>query len=137
MKRSRLARLQAQFNNKATNNNPVPVTLAPQSYSEVKALSNEASSSTVKNLEDFVEIYYGYEVNATDIRDDAEVSTSTVSVKLPMLKKSEYTIWAIRMKEYLIHTDYEQWLVVLNGNSPVQYTKNEAGKDVEVPLISA
>ncbi|GJV59831.1 ribonuclease H-like domain-containing protein [Tanacetum coccineum] len=73
--------------------------------------------------------------------DDAEVLTSTVqetthmvsSVKLHMLKKGEYTIWAIRMEEYLIHTDYEQWLVVLNGNSPVQYTKNEAGKDVEVP----
>ncbi|GJX72095.1 putative ribonuclease H-like domain-containing protein [Tanacetum coccineum] len=77
--------------------------------------------------------------------DDAEVSTSTVqetthmvsSVKLPMLKKGEYTIWAIRMEEYLIHTDYEQWLVVLNGNSPVQYTKNEAGKDVEVPPTTA
>ncbi|GJZ26686.1 putative ribonuclease H-like domain-containing protein [Tanacetum coccineum] len=77
--------------------------------------------------------------------DDAEVSTSIVQetthmvsyVKLPMLKKGEYTIWAIRMEEYLIHTDYEQWLVVLNGNSPVQYTKNEAGKDVEVPPTTA
>ncbi|GJY64686.1 hypothetical protein Tco_0466146 [Tanacetum coccineum] len=78
-------------------------------------------------------------------RDDAEVSTSIVqetthmvsSVKLPMPKKGEYTIWAIRMEEYLIYTDYEQWLVVLNGNSLVQYTKNEAGKDVEVPPITA
>ncbi|GKC46841.1 hypothetical protein Tco_1064563, partial [Tanacetum coccineum] len=77
--------------------------------------------------------------------DDAEVSTSIVLetthmvsfMKLPMLKKGEYTIWAIRMEEYLIHTDYEQWLVVLNGNSPVQYTKNEAGKDVEVPPTTA
>ncbi|GJZ15770.1 ribonuclease H-like domain-containing protein [Tanacetum coccineum] len=43
----------------------------------------------------------------------------------------------IRMEEYLIHTDYEQWLVVLNGNSLVQYTKNEAGKDVEVPPTTA
>ncbi|GKB07981.1 hypothetical protein Tco_0836265 [Tanacetum coccineum] len=85
------------------------------------------------------------QINAADIGDDAEVSTSTVqetthmvsSVKLPMLKKGEYTIWAIRMEEYLIHTDYEQWLVVLNGNSPVQYTKNEAGKDVEVPPTTA
>ncbi|GJW31846.1 ribonuclease H-like domain-containing protein [Tanacetum coccineum] len=76
-------------------------------------------------------------------RDDAEVSTSTVqetthmvsSMKLPMLKKGEYTIWAIRMEEYLIHTDYEQWLVVLNGNSPVHYTKNEAGKDVEKSVL--
>ncbi|GKA84547.1 ribonuclease H-like domain-containing protein [Tanacetum coccineum] len=59
------------------------------------------------------------------------------SVKLPMLKKGEYTIWAIRMEEYLIHIDFEQWLVVLNGNSPVQYTKNEAGKDMEVLPITA
>ena len=47
--------------------------------------------------------------------DDAEVSAPSVqetthmvsSVKIPMLKKVEYTIWAIRMEEYLIHTDYE------------------------------
>ncbi|GKB81893.1 hypothetical protein Tco_0948788, partial [Tanacetum coccineum] len=79
------------------------------------------------------------------VGDDAEVSTSTIqetthmvsSVKLPMLKKGKYTIWAIWMEEYLIHTDYEQWLVVLNGNSQVQYTKNEASKDVEVPPTTA
>ncbi|GJR56486.1 hypothetical protein Tco_1407007 [Tanacetum coccineum] len=36
-----------------------------------------------------------------------------------------------------VFPDYEQWLVVLNANSLVQYTKNEAGQDVEIPLTTA
>ena len=34
------------------------------------------------------------------------------SVKLPILKKGEYTVWAIRMEEYLAHTDYALWEVI-------------------------
>nr|GEU38335.1 RNA-directed DNA polymerase, eukaryota [Tanacetum cinerariifolium] len=38
---------------------------------------------------------------------------------------------------YLAHTDYSLWEVILNGNSAVQITKNEAGNEIEVPPITA
>nr|GEV20166.1 Gag-Pol polyprotein [Tanacetum cinerariifolium] len=59
------------------------------------------------------------------------------SVKLLILKKGEYSIWAIRMEEYLAHRDYALWEVILNGNDAVEYTKYAAGKEVEVPPTTA
>ncbi|GJU12614.1 hypothetical protein Tco_1135010 [Tanacetum coccineum] len=43
----------------------------------------------------------------------------TVStIKLPILKKDEYDIWAMKMEHYLAHTDYPVWEVIQNGNGP-------------------
>ncbi|GJX60035.1 ribonuclease H-like domain-containing protein [Tanacetum coccineum] len=41
----------------------------------------------------------------------------TVStIKLFILKKGEYDIWAMKMEHYLAHTDYPIWEVIQNGN---------------------
>ncbi|GJY46791.1 hypothetical protein Tco_0435854 [Tanacetum coccineum] len=41
----------------------------------------------------------------------------TVStIKLPILKKGEYDIWAMKMEHYLAHTYYPIWEVIQNGN---------------------
>ncbi|GKA14730.1 hypothetical protein Tco_0694376 [Tanacetum coccineum] len=41
----------------------------------------------------------------------------TVStIKLPILKKGEYDIWAMKMEHYLSHTDYPIWEVIQKGN---------------------
>nr|GEW87011.1 ribonuclease H-like domain-containing protein [Tanacetum cinerariifolium] len=58
------------------------------------------------------------------------------AVKLPILKKDEYIIWTMKMEQYLAHKDYAIWEVILNGNSAVQMTKDEAGNKVEVPLVT-
>nr|GFB30230.1 ribonuclease H-like domain-containing protein [Tanacetum cinerariifolium] len=56
---------------------------------------------------------------------------------LPILKKGEYILWTMKMEQYLAHTDYALWEVTLNGNSVVQMTKNEAGNEIEVSLVTA
>ncbi|GJR18701.1 putative ribonuclease H-like domain-containing protein [Tanacetum coccineum] len=44
----------------------------------------------------------------------------TVStIKLHILKKGEYDIWAMKMEHYLSHTDYPIWEVIQKGNGPV------------------
>ncbi|GKB85664.1 hypothetical protein Tco_0957936, partial [Tanacetum coccineum] len=44
----------------------------------------------------------------------------TVStIKLPILKKGEYDIWAMKMEHYLSHTDYPIWEVMQKGNGHV------------------
>ncbi|GJX84624.1 ribonuclease H-like domain-containing protein [Tanacetum coccineum] len=49
----------------------------------------------------------------------------TVStIKLPILKKGEYDIWAMKMEHYLAHTDYPIWEVIQNGNGPVSNHHN-------------
>ncbi|GJX88624.1 putative ribonuclease H-like domain-containing protein [Tanacetum coccineum] len=42
------------------------------------------------------------------------------TVKLPMLKKGEYTLWSMRMDQYLTNTDYSLWQMILNGDGPIQ-----------------
>nr|GEW49011.1 hypothetical protein [Tanacetum cinerariifolium] len=65
-----------------------------------------------------------------------EASQMVSSVKLPILKKGEYILWTIKMEQYLAHTDYAMWEVILNGNSVVQMTKDDAGIKIEVPPIT-
>ncbi|GKE32910.1 hypothetical protein Tco_1452232, partial [Tanacetum coccineum] len=59
------------------------------------------------------------------------------TVKLPMLKKGEYTLWSMRMEQYLTNTDYGLWQVIMNGDEPVQTTKDENGVETEVPPKTA
>ncbi|GJW39680.1 hypothetical protein Tco_0065525 [Tanacetum coccineum] len=46
-------------------------------------------------------------------------------VKLPILKKGEYTLWSMRMEQYLTNIDYSLWQVILNGDGPIQVTTDE------------
>ncbi|GKA17171.1 hypothetical protein Tco_0697008 [Tanacetum coccineum] len=52
----------------------------------------------------------------------------TVStIKLPILKKGEYDIWAMKMEHYLAHTDYPIWEVIQRGNGPVSVSTDING----------
>nr|GFA99309.1 xylulose kinase-1 [Tanacetum cinerariifolium] len=42
----------------------------------------------------------------------------------------------MKMEQYLAHTYYALWEVILNGNSAVQMTKDEAGNEVEVSPVT-
>ncbi|GJW05072.1 ribonuclease H-like domain-containing protein [Tanacetum coccineum] len=59
------------------------------------------------------------------------------TVKLPMFKKGEYTLWSMRMEQYLTNTDYSLWQVILNGDGPIQVTTDKKGIETEVPLKTA
>nr|GEX70293.1 hypothetical protein [Tanacetum cinerariifolium] len=51
-----------------------------------------------------------------------QISHNVSSIKLPIIKKREYDIWAIKMEHYLSHIDYPIWKVIHNGNGPVSVT---------------
>nr|GEU40086.1 hypothetical protein [Tanacetum cinerariifolium] len=44
------------------------------------------------------------------------------SIKLSILKRGEYDIWAMKMKHYLSYTDHPIWKVIQNVNGPVSIT---------------
>ncbi|GJX27184.1 ribonuclease H-like domain-containing protein [Tanacetum coccineum] len=58
-------------------------------------------------------------------------------VKLPILKMGEYTLWSMRIKQYLTNTDYSLWQVILNGDGSIQVTTDENGVETEVPPKTA
>ncbi|GJV86176.1 putative ribonuclease H-like domain-containing protein [Tanacetum coccineum] len=56
-------------------------------------------------------------------------TTTTISnIKLPILKKEEYDIWAMEMEHYLEYIDNDVWKVIQNGNSKKRIS---TGKDGE------
>ncbi|GKE68141.1 hypothetical protein Tco_1526213 [Tanacetum coccineum] len=59
------------------------------------------------------------------------------TIKLPILKKGKYTLWSMRMEQYLTNTDYSLWQVILNGDGPIQVTTDEKGIKTEVPPKTA
>ncbi|GJT64612.1 hypothetical protein Tco_1016092 [Tanacetum coccineum] len=59
-------------------------------------------------------------------------------VKLPILKKGEYTLWEHQgMEQYLTNTYYSLWQVILNGDGPIQVTTDEKGIETKVPPKTA
>ncbi|GJX80460.1 hypothetical protein Tco_0328609 [Tanacetum coccineum] len=55
-------------------------------------------------------------------------TTQTVSaLKLPILKTGDYDLWSMRMEQYLTHTDYALWEVIVNGNAPAVASASAEG----------
>nr|GEV49443.1 reverse transcriptase domain-containing protein [Tanacetum cinerariifolium] len=48
-----------------------------------------------------------------------QIPHTVSSIKLLILKKGEYDIWAIKMEHYSNHTDYPIWQVIQNGNGHI------------------
>ncbi|GJT97531.1 putative ribonuclease H-like domain-containing protein [Tanacetum coccineum] len=63
--------------------------------------------------------------------------TQFSTIKLPILKKGEYDIWAMKMEHYLAHTDYPIWEVIQNGNGPVSITTDTQGQIKVLPPRTA
>ncbi|GJT47331.1 hypothetical protein Tco_0956046 [Tanacetum coccineum] len=59
------------------------------------------------------------------------------TIKLPILKKGEYDIWAMKIKHYLGHTDYPIWEVIQKGNGPVQVSTDTNGQIRVLPPKTA
>ncbi|GKD96260.1 hypothetical protein Tco_1380157 [Tanacetum coccineum] len=49
------------------------------------------------------------------------------TIKLHILKKGEYDIWAMKMEHYSSHTDYPIWEVIQKGNGPVSVSTDTNG----------
>ncbi|GJW35111.1 hypothetical protein Tco_0058031, partial [Tanacetum coccineum] len=59
-----------------------------------------------------------------------------------MLKIGDYDLWSIRMEQYLTHTDYALWKVIVNGDAlviasasasteaPIEVSWNQGCKDL-------
>ncbi|GKD11305.1 putative ribonuclease H-like domain-containing protein, partial [Tanacetum coccineum] len=59
------------------------------------------------------------------------------TIKLSILKKGEYDIWAMKMEHYLGHIDYPIWEVIQKGNGPVQVSTDTNGQIRVLPSKTA
>nr|GEU55463.1 ribonuclease H-like domain-containing protein [Tanacetum cinerariifolium] len=66
-----------------------------------------------------------------------QIPHTVSSIKLPILKKGKYDIWAMKMEHYLCHTDYPIWKVIQNGNGLVSVTTDSYGMIKVLPPKTA
>ncbi|GJW38253.1 ribonuclease H-like domain-containing protein [Tanacetum coccineum] len=100
-------------------------------------MSNPANDDFSQHLSD------GEESNHEDASDTGTApkpqqqmipqTTAISNIKLPILKKEEYDIWAMEMEHYLEYIDNEVWKVIQNGNSKKRIS---TGKDGIVRVLS-
>ncbi|GKD64152.1 hypothetical protein Tco_1306260 [Tanacetum coccineum] len=100
-------------------------------------MSNPANDDFSQHLSD------GEESNHEDASDTGAApkpqqqmipqTTAISNIKLPILKKEEYDIWAMEMEHYLEYIDNEVWKVIQNGNSKKRIS---VGKDGVVRVLS-
>ncbi|GJT55615.1 hypothetical protein Tco_0990669 [Tanacetum coccineum] len=63
-------------------------------------------------------------------------TTAISNIKLPILKKEEYDIWAMEMEHYLEYIDNDVWKVIQNGNSKKRISTGKDGGKGLVALIA-
>nr|GEU64981.1 retrovirus-related Pol polyprotein from transposon TNT 1-94 [Tanacetum cinerariifolium] len=62
-----------------------------------------------------------------------ETIKTVSTMKLPILKTRDYDRWSIRMKQYLTHTDYALWEVIVNGDAPASIASVSGGTEAVIP----
>ncbi|GJS59263.1 putative ribonuclease H-like domain-containing protein [Tanacetum coccineum] len=62
--------------------------------------------------------------------------TAISNIKLPILKKEEYHIWAMEMDHYLEYIDNDVWKVIQNGNSKKRISTRKDGVVRILPPVS-
>ncbi|GJU33433.1 hypothetical protein Tco_1177022 [Tanacetum coccineum] len=65
------------------------------------------------------------------------ITTTISNIKLPILKKEEYDIWAMEMEHYLEYIDNDVWKVIQNGNSKKRISTGKDGVVRVLPPVSA
>ncbi|KAJ9536392.1 hypothetical protein OSB04_un000427 [Centaurea solstitialis] len=70
----------------------------------------------------------GIRARNSDLTNTMEGMESMMVSKVPMLKPTEFDMWKLRIKQYMLLTDYSMWDIVENG--PI---RREAGEGGVVP----
>ncbi|GJY95957.1 hypothetical protein Tco_0512318 [Tanacetum coccineum] len=65
------------------------------------------------------------------------ITTTISNIKLPILKKEEYDIWAMEIEHYLKYIDNDVWKVIQNGNSKKRISTRKDGVIRVLPPVSA
>ncbi|GJS80689.1 putative ribonuclease H-like domain-containing protein [Tanacetum coccineum] len=64
-------------------------------------------------------------------------TTAILNIKLLILKKGEYDLWAMEMEHYLEYIDKDAWKVIQNGNSKKRISIGKDGVIRILPLVTA
>ncbi|GJZ42511.1 ribonuclease H-like domain-containing protein [Tanacetum coccineum] len=59
--------------------------------------------------------------------------STIIAMKIPIIKKGEYDIWSMRMRQYICHTDHNLWDIIVDGD--LQEEAAPAGEQSSPPAL--
>ncbi|GJT48129.1 gag-pol polyprotein [Tanacetum coccineum] len=72
------------------------------------------------------------------IEDESrQINPNLVSTKTSYAQKGDYDLWSMRIEQYLTHTDYALWEVIMNGDAPAAIASSSAGTEGPIPPKTA
>ncbi|GJR48548.1 retrovirus-related pol polyprotein from transposon TNT 1-94 [Tanacetum coccineum] len=83
--------------------------LVAKGYAQKEGIDFEESFALVARLE-AVRLFV-----AKMTEQDSPPPTIT-AMKIPIIKKGEYDIWSMRMRQYICHTDHNLWDIIVDGD---------------------
>ncbi|GJV23654.1 putative reverse transcriptase domain-containing protein [Tanacetum coccineum] len=102
----------------------------------------EFENTTTKESETLLAVGTAY-VQGEDVAARGRVLLFSVenvievsALKLPVLKTRDYDLWSMRTEQYLTHTDYALWEVIVNGDAPT-IASASAGTEGTIPPKTA
>nr|GEX08032.1 ribonuclease H-like domain-containing protein [Tanacetum cinerariifolium] len=103
----------------------------------IEDIALERDTKSLPNIErDVIPFDTETDENTTNLQQvppTPQASHTLSTIKLPILKKGEYDIWAMKMEHYLEHTDYPIWEVIQKGNGLVQVSTDTNGQIKVLP----
>ncbi|GJY57186.1 hypothetical protein Tco_0456301 [Tanacetum coccineum] len=51
-----------------------------------------------------------------EMADQDTPPPTITAMKIPIIKKGEYDLWSMRMRQYICHTDHNMWDIIVNGD---------------------
>ncbi|GJX72653.1 hypothetical protein Tco_0309824 [Tanacetum coccineum] len=65
---------------------------------------------------------------------DQDTPPPTITaMKIPIIKKGEYDIWSMRMRQYICHTDHNLWDIIVNGDLEDEATPSGEQSSPPIP----
>ncbi|GKC72325.1 putative reverse transcriptase domain-containing protein, partial [Tanacetum coccineum] len=77
-----------------------------------------------------------YRIELLQIKEMADQDTPLLTItamKIPIIKKGEYDIWSMRIRQYICHTDHNLWDIIVNGDLEDEDTPSGEQSSPPVP----
>ncbi|GJV06022.1 hypothetical protein Tco_1343678 [Tanacetum coccineum] len=82
----------------------------------VKPYDYTKQNSLYENFKPATQEYHEQLAHANEMAEQDTPPPTITAMKIPIIKKGEYDIWSMRMRQYICHTDHNLWDVIVNGD---------------------
>ncbi|GJT44412.1 retrovirus-related pol polyprotein from transposon TNT 1-94 [Tanacetum coccineum] len=96
-----------------------------------KALATPGQMATGKENSNL--LMAGKLLQIKEMADQDTPPPTITAMKIPIIKKGEYDIWSMRMRQYICHTDHNLWDIIVNGDLEDEATPSGEQSSPPVP----